>query len=39
MKWNALDEEPCLVASTVAVIGDSWRLAVLRDCFPAYEAL
>jgi DNA-binding HxlR family transcriptional regulator len=33
MKWNALDEEPCSVARTVAVIGDRWSLLVLRDCF------
>jgi DNA-binding HxlR family transcriptional regulator len=33
MKWNALEEEPCSVARTVAVIGDRWTLLVLRDCF------
>ena len=33
MKWNALEEEPCSVARTVAVIGDRWSLLVLRDCF------
>src|ERR1700760_4003498 len=33
MKWNALEEEPCSVARTVAVIGDRWSLLILRDCF------
>ena len=33
MKWDALEEEPCSLASTVAVIGDRWRLLILRDCF------
>ena len=33
MKWNSLEEEPCSVARTVAVIGDRWTLLVLRDCF------
>jgi DNA-binding HxlR family transcriptional regulator len=33
MKWNALEEEPCSVARTVAVIGDRWSLLVLRECF------
>jgi DNA-binding HxlR family transcriptional regulator len=33
MKWNLLEEEPCSVARTVAVIGDRWTLLVLRDCF------
>ena len=33
MKWDALDEEPCSVARTVAVIGDRWTLLILRDCF------
>jgi len=33
MKWNALEEEQCSVARTVAVIGDRWSLLILRDCF------
>ena len=33
MKWKSLEEEPCSVARTVAVIGDRWTLLVLRDCF------
>lgn len=33
MKWDALSEEPCSVARTVAVIGDRWTLMILRDCF------
>src|SRR6201998_3414423 len=33
MKWNALEEEPCSVARTVAVIGDRWTLLILRECF------
>jgi DNA-binding HxlR family transcriptional regulator len=33
MKWDALEEEPCSVARTVAVIGDRWSLLILRECF------
>jgi DNA-binding HxlR family transcriptional regulator len=33
MKWDALEEEPCSVARTIAVIGDRWSLLILRDCF------
>jgi DNA-binding HxlR family transcriptional regulator len=33
MKWDALAQERCSVARTVAVIGDRWTLMVLRDCF------
>jgi DNA-binding HxlR family transcriptional regulator len=33
MKWDALEEEQCSVARTVAVIGDRWTMLVLRDCF------
>jgi len=33
MKWNALEEEQCSVARTVAVIGDRWSLLILRDSF------
>ncbi len=33
MKWETLDEEPCSLARTVAVIGDRWTLLILRECF------
>jgi DNA-binding HxlR family transcriptional regulator len=33
MKWNSLEDEPCSLARTVAVIGDRWTLLVLRECF------
>src|ERR1700684_906978 len=33
MKWGALEEEPCSIARTVAVIGDRWSLLILRECF------
>ena len=33
MKWDALEEEPCSLARTVAVIGDRWRPVDLRECF------
>lgn len=33
MKWKDLEEEPCSLARTVAVIGDRWSLLVLRECF------
>ena len=33
MKWDALSEERCSVARTVAVIGDRWTLMILRDVF------
>ena len=33
MKWDALEEESCSVARTVAVIGDRWSLLILRECF------
>lgn len=33
MKWEALSDEACSVARTVAVIGDRWTLLVLRDAF------
>lgn len=33
MKWNALEEEPCSLARTIAVIGDRWTLLILRECF------
>ncbi len=33
MKWDALEDEDCSVARTLAVIGDRWTLLILRDCF------
>src|SRR5437763_14805939 len=33
MKWDALEEEPCSLARTVAVICDRWSLLILRECF------
>ena len=33
MKCDALEEEPCSLARTVAVIGDRWSLLILRECF------
>lgn len=33
MKWDALEEETCSMARTLAVIGDRWSLLILRDCF------
>jgi DNA-binding HxlR family transcriptional regulator len=33
MKWDALEEEQCSLARTVAVIGDRWTLLILRECF------
>ncbi|MHC2657497.1 DNA-binding HxlR family transcriptional regulator [Bradyrhizobium barranii subsp. barranii] len=33
MKWDSLEEEPCSLARTVAVIGDRWSLLILRECF------
>lgn len=33
MRWDALEEEPCSMARTIAVIGDRWSLLILRECF------
>ncbi len=33
MKWDALEDEPCSIARTVAVIGDRWTLLILRESF------
>src|SRR5260370_6985240 len=30
MKWDELEEQPCSLARTVAVIGDRWSLLILR---------
>jgi len=33
MESDAVEEEPCSLASTVAVIGDRWSPLILRECF------
>jgi len=33
MKWDALEDESCSVARTMAVIGDRWTFLILRECF------
>jgi DNA-binding HxlR family transcriptional regulator len=33
MKWDALEDEQCSLARTVAVIGDRRTLLILRECF------
>ena len=33
MRWQDIDQHPCSLARTLAIIGDNWTLLVLRDCF------
>ena len=33
MRWEELDQQPCSLSRTLAVVGDRWTLLVLRDCF------
>ncbi|MFC4261003.1 winged helix-turn-helix transcriptional regulator [Marinobacter lacisalsi] len=33
MRWQDLDQQPCSLARTLAVVGDRWTLMILRDCF------
>lgn len=33
MKWRELDDTPCSVARTLAVVGDRWTLLILRNAF------
>lgn len=33
MRWQELDQQPCSLARTLAVVGDRWTLLVLRDAF------
>lgn len=33
MRWEELDQQPCSLARTLAVVGDRWTLLVLRDSF------
>jgi DNA-binding HxlR family transcriptional regulator len=33
MRWEELDQQPCSLARTLAVVGDRWTLLVLRESF------
>lgn len=33
MRWQDIDQQPCSLARTLAIIGDNWTLLILRDCF------
>jgi DNA-binding HxlR family transcriptional regulator len=33
MRWKDLDQEPCPIARSLAILGDRWTLLILRDCF------
>jgi len=33
MRWQDIDQQPCSLARSLAIIGDNWTLLVLRDCF------
>jgi len=33
MKWSDIDAVPCPVAQALSVIGDTWTILILRDCF------
>lgn len=33
MRWEELEQQPCSLARTLAVVGDRWTLLILRDCF------
>ena len=33
MQLDAIDNVPCSVARTLAVIGERWTLLIIRDCF------
>ncbi|EKF73492.1 putative transcriptional regulator [Alcanivorax hongdengensis A-11-3] len=33
MRWQDIDQQPCSLARTLAIVGDRWTLLVLRDCF------
>ncbi|BFM18071.1 helix-turn-helix domain-containing protein [Maricurvus nonylphenolicus] len=33
MKWAEHADNPCAIAKTLAVIGESWSLLILRNCF------
>ncbi|AYC34638.1 transcriptional regulator [Pseudomonas cavernae] len=33
MRWEELDQQPCSLSRTLAVVGDRWTLLVLREAF------
>lgn len=33
MRWTDIENEACSVARTLAVIGDSWTMLIIRDAF------
>jgi DNA-binding HxlR family transcriptional regulator len=33
MRWKDLDQQPCPIARSLAILGDRWTLLILRDCF------
>ena len=33
MQWNAIGEQDCSMARTLAVVGDRWTLLIVRECF------
>ncbi len=33
MKWQELENAPCSIARSLAVVGDRWTLLILRDAF------
>lgn len=33
MKWTELPDQPCLIARSVAILGDRWTMLILRDAF------
>jgi DNA-binding HxlR family transcriptional regulator len=33
MRWDEIQDIPCSIAKSLAVIGDRWTLLIIRDCF------
>ncbi|MCF6288217.1 MAG: helix-turn-helix transcriptional regulator [Proteobacteria bacterium] len=33
MRWSEIQDIPCSIAKSLAVIGDRWTLLIIRDCF------
>ncbi len=33
MRWNDIQQIPCSIARSLAIIGDRWTMLILRDCF------
>ena len=33
MRWQDIDQQPCSLARSLAIVGDRWTLLILRDCF------